>query len=79
MSRATEEIMDKLHGAVADDLIKQIEADGDTPATVLNAAIKFLKDNGIETPPGLNSRVTSLAKSLPEFDDDGKVVPISKT
>ena len=65
----TKEVLCKLHVAVANDLLAKIET-GEASAQELNAAIKFLKDNGIEAIPVEDSPLTNLAKSLPDFSQE---------
>lgn len=66
---ATEKLLGLLHDAVAQDLITKVQS-GEATAAELSAAIKFLKDNGIEALPTENSKLDRLSKSLPEFTDD---------
>lgn len=65
---ATEDILGMLHEAVAQDLIDKIKS-GEATAQELNAAIKFLKDNGIEALPTENSKLDKLMHTLPTFED----------
>lgn len=67
--KASEELLAKLHNAVATDLLKKVES-GEATAQELSAAIKFLKDNGIEAERTPGSTVDKLAQVLPAFDDD---------
>jgi hypothetical protein len=60
LSRATADLLDSLHGTVADSLLEEIkeyregrklDKEGNplpVPAALLSQAIKFLKDNGID-------------------------------
>lgn len=64
---ATEELLGRLHDAVASDLLSKIESGEATPAEI-SAAIKFLKDNGIEALPEENDTLKKLSSELPEFD-----------
>lgn len=59
MTRATDDLLDMLHGTVAQSLLDEIKAykngekkDGDKiiplPASLVAQAIKFLKDNGVD-------------------------------
>jgi CTP:molybdopterin cytidylyltransferase MocA len=60
MSRATEDLLDMLHGSVANSFLEEIKAfkagnyldkDGNPlpiPAALLAQAAKFLKDNGVD-------------------------------
>lgn len=69
-TRATEELLGQLHEAVAKDLLAKV-ASGDATAQELQAAIKFLKDNGIESTLQEGSTVDKLSKVvLPNFSDD---------
>lgn len=67
--KASEELLAKLHNAVAIDLLAKVER-GEATAQELSAAIKFLKDNGIEADRTPGSAVDKLANSLPSFDDE---------
>lgn len=66
---ATTDILATLHNAVAEDLLSKVLS-GEASAQELNAAIKFLKDNGIEALPVENSPLADLASSLPSFTDE---------
>ncbi|MEM7200253.1 MAG: hypothetical protein AAF628_08320 [Planctomycetota bacterium] len=87
MSKATEELMDALHGLAAQTLINEIKAysagehvdkEGNplpVPASILAAAIKFLKDNGVDRPgrdedveDKLSELLPANAKDLMEFE-----------
>lgn len=63
---ATEELLGRLHEAVADDLLRKVES-GEATIQEITAAIKFLKDNGIEVADVEDSPLDDLAKSLPDF------------
>ena len=67
--RATEELLGKLHDAVAKTLLAKVQSGEATPAEI-NAAIKFLKDNGIEAIAEKGDVMDKLALALPKFDDD---------
>lgn len=77
--KATEDLLATLHSAVAQDLLKRIKA-GEASPQLINAAIKFLKDNGIEVDPA-NSEDLDALKNLPVFDqeydpeEDANIVP----
>lgn len=80
-SKATEDMLAALHAAVANDFIKKI-ASGEATAAELSAAVRFLKDNGIDCTGSQNATMTSLAETM-SFpvdveDDDGTVVRISR-
>ena len=68
---AKEELLGMLHEIVANDLIAKIKS-GEATAQELNAAIKFLKDNGIEAAVEDNDPLQRLSEALPEFNrEDG--------
>jgi hypothetical protein len=70
VAKATDEFLSELHLAIAHDLLAKVKGGTATPAEI-NAAIKFLKDNGIENGKQ-NGNMAQLAKAvLPEFDDEG--------
>lgn len=69
MARASEDILAALHDAVAKDLLNRVLT-GEASAQELSAAIKFLKDNGIEAIATDNSSLGKLAAALPQFDDE---------
>jgi hypothetical protein len=65
---ASTELMAMLHAEVANGLLERIKS-GEATAAEYQAAIKFLKDNGIEALPSEGSPLHSLIGSLP-FDSD---------
>lgn len=77
--RAPESALEALHSLLADTLAEQIKAarkpdkDG-KPGTVhpqlLNQAIKFLKDNGIDAPARGNKPTQSLVEALKDLPLD---------
>ena len=67
--RASEEILGSLHDAVASDLLKRVASGEATPAE-LNAAIKFLQNNGIEAITTPENPLGQLVAALPTFEDD---------
>lgn len=79
MSRASDDLLDLLHGTIAEELLQEIKAykDGEyvdkegnalpIPASLLAQAIKFLKDNGVDTAVRPKNTVDYLAK---ELDDE---------
>lgn len=72
--KATEDLLNSLHEAVARDLLNKV-ASGSASAQELQAAIKFLKDNGIEADVQTNTDMHDLAKVvLPSFSDDDDVI-----
>ena len=64
MSKASHEVFDKLHAAVADTLLKALAGEDISPQ-MLSQAIKFLKDNGIDS-PATSSRISGLDAALAE-------------
>jgi hypothetical protein len=79
MTRASDQLMDMLHGLVADGLKQELERamsardeDG-SPVPMnpqlLDKAMKFLKDNGIDAPKS-SPKVDNLALKLAELDLD---------
>lgn len=82
MSRASADLADELHALVAESLVEQIKAwkegrlveqHGETyvkvfPPALLAQAIKFLKDNGVDSVAVSGSKVDTLAKAMPDFD-----------
>ena len=79
MSRANSDIMDMLHGMVADGLKQELERamkatdelGNPLPMNpqLFDKAMKFLKDNGIDAPKQ-NAKVDSLAGVLADLDLD---------
>lgn len=67
--RASEDTLGMLHDAVANDLLKRVKSGEATPAE-LNAAIKFLQNNGIEAIATDDNPLGRLVASLPTFDDE---------
>jgi len=80
MSKATTELMDELHGAHADILLKTLknyregaikDDEGNAiaaPPAFLAQVCKFLKDNGIDRPASAQDTVDLLAGAMPDFD-----------
>ena len=79
MSRASADLMDMLHGLVAAGLKQELEramtaTDEDGSPLPLNPqlldkAMKFLKDNGIDAPKS-SPKVDALAAQLADLDID---------
>lgn len=70
MAKASEELLESLHNAVAEDLLDKVRS-GEATAQELSAAIKFLKDNGIEATRESSPNLGKLAQTaLPTFDDE---------
>ena len=72
MSRASEDLLATLHDAVANDLLARVRS-GEATSAELSAAIKFLKDNGIEAVPSMDNSLGKLMASLPTVEDDDDV------
>ena len=78
MTRATDELLDQLHGSQAENLLAQIEKcknseDGIIPPALFAQVNKFLKDNGVDRAASPGDDIDRLADSVPDF---GKVVSI---
>jgi ABC-type Zn uptake system ZnuABC Zn-binding protein ZnuA len=67
--RASEDALGALHEAVATTLLAKVNS-GEATAADLGAAIKFLKDNGIEAIATASNPLGKLADALPSFVDD---------
>lgn len=59
-----QQMLEKLHHAVAEDLLLKVKG-GEATAGELMAAIRFLKDNNIDALPSDNSNIKALVDSLP--------------
>lgn len=68
-NRASEDLLGKLHDAVARDLLRRV-ASGEASPAELNAAIKFLQNNGIEAVIEEGDAMSQLAVALPVFADE---------
>ena len=64
MSKATEELLDLLHGELAKEFLRRIK-DGTATAADLSAVRQFLKDNGIDAIPKQGSPMGDLIQNLP--------------
>lgn len=73
MSRATDIQLDQLHGLLIDAFFEEFErykANGEhIPPQLYAQAIKFLKDNGIDTPALAQDGFDRLASVIPDFGD----------
>lgn len=79
MSRAGSDLMDMIHGLVADGLSQELQRamsatdEFGNPVPInpqlLDKAMKFLKDNGIDAPRA-NAKVDSLAHVLADLNLD---------
>ena len=69
--KATEDLMDELHGLTAETLRKLVEdmksGDLEPNASVLAQAIKFLKDNNVTAVPGSGGPVDGLLAEVEGF------------
>tara|TARA_Y100000401_G_scaffold117336_1_gene125694 strand:- start:1034 stop:1237 length:204 start_codon:yes stop_codon:yes gene_type:complete len=63
-----DKILQDLHNAVAEDLLKKVLS-GEATAAELSVARAFLKDNGIDATPGQSEPINDLIKNLP-FDTE---------
>jgi hypothetical protein len=74
MSRATEDLLDELHGAQAKELLAQIKkykdsGDGIVPPALFAQVNKFLKDNGVDRAASPGDDIDLLADEVPDFDN----------
>lgn len=67
--RASDDVLGSLHKMVAEELTRRIASGEASPADI-NAAIKFLQNNGIEAVATEDNPIGRLVASLPTFDDD---------
>ena len=63
---ATENALGELHATIANVLMEKIKS-GEAKIAVINAAIKFLKDNNISCSLEDSEDLTYLAKEVPTF------------
>jgi hypothetical protein len=69
-SKATQQLLDMLHGEVAKALLEKIK-NGEAVAADLNAAVRFLSDNGVKNIPTAKDVTEELRKSVPfQFPSD---------
>ena len=64
MAKAKDELLEALHGALAEEFLRRIK-DGTATAADLSAARQFLKDNGIDAAPKQGSPMNNLMENLP--------------
>ncbi|MEZ2409841.1 hypothetical protein AB6806_23905 [Bosea sp. RCC_152_1] len=69
MAKASNEVFEQLHEALAKDLLKRVQ-DGSATAADLNVARAFLKDNCISSLPAKDSPLAGLLAKLPFSADD---------
>lgn len=73
MSKASEDLLSSLHGAMAEAMQQKL-ASGDFTASDLNVIRQFLKDNGINADGAKDPKIKSLVDDLP--DDLDNVTPL---
>ena len=73
-SKATEDVLDALHGALAKELMRKVKS-GEATAADLSVVRQFLKDNNIDAVPRDGSPLNDLVNELPfqpgEDPDEG--------
>ena len=73
MSRATDELLDELHGMQASELLAQLKKFKDAKETIPPALFaqvnKFLKDNGVDRAVTPGDSIDQLADEVPDFDN----------
>lgn len=62
------QILESIHLALAQELLRKIESGDATPAD-LSVARQFLKDNSIDCAPAASEPMLNLAKIMP-FDEE---------
>jgi hypothetical protein len=67
--KASQEVMEILHGILATSLADKIK-DGTATAADLSVARQFLKDNGIDSIPTKGNGIGKLAEQLPFQDTE---------
>jgi hypothetical protein len=71
MTRKVSEVLNDLHGALAEELLDRVRS-GEAKPSDLGVAVRFLKDNGIEAIPTDGSYLQQLFEELP-FDEDEEI------
>ena len=71
MTRKVSEVLNELHGALAEELLDRVRS-GEAKPSDLGVAVRFLKDNGIEAIPTDGSYLQQLFEELP-FDEDEEI------
>ncbi len=74
MSRATDDMLDALHGAQAQELLAQFKKYKDAEGGIIPPALfaqinKFLKDNGVDRAKTPGDDIDTLADEVPDFDN----------
>ncbi|MHC4157200.1 MAG: hypothetical protein ACYST6_20120 [Planctomycetota bacterium] len=72
MSRATDDLLDSLHGAQAEELLAQMKKykeseEGIIPPSFFAQVNKFLKDNGVDRAATPGDDIDLLADEVPDF------------
>ncbi|EGW49667.1 hypothetical protein HMPREF1022_03296 [Desulfovibrio sp. 6_1_46AFAA] len=73
-SRAPEQELAALHGALAKHMADMLKSKEPVPPATLNAIRQFLKDNGIDCHGIENPDINDITKALPTFEGDGEDV-----
>lgn len=68
-SKATEDMLASLHGALAEAMKQRLNS-GQATASDLNVIRQFLKDNGINVDGERDPEIKSLTDDLPDLDSD---------
>ena len=74
MSRATEDLLDALHGAQASELLAQFKLHKESEGGIIPPALfaqvnKFLKDNGVDRAVQPGDTIDQLADEVPDFNN----------
>ncbi len=78
-NRATEDLLDELHGLQATalrDALKRAIDSGEYPPALFAQINKFLKDNGVDRAVTPGDPTGLLDDDMPEFDENGNVVEL---
>ena len=67
-----DQIFTQLHQGIAEELLTRVQS-GDATAAELTAAIKFLKDNGIDAHVTESSPLLNLVEILPFQDPESPI------
>jgi hypothetical protein len=73
MARATDDLLDELHGMQAEQLLAQIKKHKDEgeiiPPALFAQVNKFLKDNGVDRAVTPGDDIDLLSDEVPDFDN----------
>lgn len=73
MSRATDDVLDELHGVQAKELLAEIKRCSDSgegiPPALFAQVNKFLKDNGVDRAVKPGDPIDLLNDEVPEFEN----------